>query len=436
MTLWSKKQHHQINTSYFHPEQYLNQVTINLANYSDLQKQLQLLNLTSEDLAIIKQLQPLATDLIQIMVNQFYDSISQAPNLIEIVSKYTKIERLKLTLSRHLAEMFDCQINDDYIQQRITIAHAHVRIGLESKWYINSFQSLITSFINFLDDLELSAKDAGMAVNAFTKLISLEQQLVIEAYEQKQKEIRIKNVEFKMNILASIQSTAEELSAISQETTASIQSLANQADTIAHSTQQGLTFVSSTQDKSNDGKKLLDDQTTLMNEMSKGITLMDETMDRLRVSSHKITEIVHFVTEIADQTNLLALNASIEAARAGEHGKGFAVVADEVRKLAEETKKAVQNVSHLIKETENNIESMYTSVNNVDTQIAKGVDMQSELSQSFNTIAEAVSGIKEKNEDTTEDITNISKLLENLSQGAVQVSSSSDHLIDVISSLK
>ncbi|WP_446677004.1 methyl-accepting chemotaxis protein [Rummeliibacillus suwonensis] len=169
--------------------------------------------------------------------------------------------------------------------------------------------------------------------------------------------------------------------------------------------------------------------------MSKSVAILDNTMSQLRVSSHKINEIVHLVTDIADQTNLLALNASIEAARAGEHGKGFAVVADEVRKLAEETKKAVQNVSQLIEDTENNIENMSSSVKSVDTQITNGVNMQNDLSQSFHQIAEAVAGIKVINEDTMEDITTISQLLNDLSDGATQVSASADQLTNIANNL-
>ena len=61
----------------------------------------------------------------------------------------------------------------------------------------------------------------------------------------------------------------------------------------------------------------------------------------------KIEELTGDIGEIAEQTNLLALNAAIESARAGEAGRGFAVVADEVRKLAEQSTHTADTIKGL-----------------------------------------------------------------------------------------
>lgn len=429
---WFKKQE---PASFLHIETFLPQVTLNVPHNTDLQIQIELMQLTVTDLAILKQLQSLVTPVIPQMVDNFYATISKSHELRNILGDSTRIERLKGTLAKHIGDIFNSCIDQQYIEEREQIAETHVRIGLTSKWYINSFQSLSTTFNMFLNSLDMPREELLQCVNAFAKVINLEQQLVIDAYEKERRRIRQEASDLKNTIIVKVQQTAEELNAISEETMSSLQIIAAQAEDIANATTQGLHFVDDTEVRSSRGREQLMQQNDLMDVVLASVEKLEETMDKLRDSSRKISDIVGLVTGIADQTNLLALNASIEAARAGEHGRGFAVVAEEVRKLAEETKSAVQNVSHLIRETESNIAGMADSVNSVDTQIQKSVDTQESISHSFTSIAEAVSGIKEQYMHTNEDIAQISGLITELTTGAELVATSSDSLVDAIHDL-
>lgn len=414
------------------PQTWQEQVILDLFKNKELEKQIQMIDLTKNDLAVIRQLQPHIQPYLEDLVTQFYQALEYGSGLNEIIQKNSSVDRLKVTLRRHLDEMFEGKINEAYINQRHTIAHVHVRIGLGTKWYMGSFQSFVSGLTDIIFSLNMSTADNILAIKAITKVLNFEQQLVIEAYDAQHERIRQEAADTKENLISTVRTTAEELGAISEETNASIQQLSAESDEIASFTKQGLFFVNSTEEKSQSGKLLLDQQSNQMKSILDSVTTLEETMTKLRISSKKISEIVGLVTSIADQTNLLALNASIEAARAGEHGRGFAVVADEVRKLAEETKSAVQSVSSLIQQTELSITNMESSVQHVDTQINESVDTQQQLSLSFNTIVDAMSGIKDQSERTTEQIVTMATVLDELTNATTQVASSSDRLISTI----
>ncbi len=75
-------------------------------------------------------------------------------------------------------------------------------------------------------------------------------------------------------------------------------------------------------------------------------------------SVNQVNALTQDILNIANQTNLLALNASIEAARAGEAGRGFAVVATEISHLAEEshtTANHIRQINGLVVEAVHNL---------------------------------------------------------------------------------
>ena len=87
------------------------------------------------------------------------------------------------------------------------------------------------------------------------------------------------------------------------------------------------------------------------------VTQVVVTMDDIRASSKKISDIIGVIDGIAFQTNILALNAAVEAARAGEQGRGFAVVASEVRSLAQRSADAAKQIKSLIETSVDRVEA-------------------------------------------------------------------------------
>ncbi|WP_068673796.1 methyl-accepting chemotaxis protein [Oceanobacillus sp. Castelsardo] len=129
-------------------------------------------------------------------------------------------------------------------------------------------------------------------------------------------------------------------------------------------------------------------------------------VEHLKQNAKQVEAIVSMVGEIAGQTNLLALNASIEAARAGEQGRGFSVVAEEIRKLADESAKAVENISSLISSIQHDVQLVVDKINS-------NVEVAKKESSNGKKTNEAMNQMEQSVNDVAEEIGNISELVDN-----------------------
>jgi methyl-accepting chemotaxis protein len=173
---------------------------------------------------------------------------------------------------------------------------------------------------------------------------------------------------------------------IVEQMTASLDGMAATAGNLAQLATQSVT-------QTDTGRKGIEKAVTQMGEVGQGTAATANSVLELQASSQKIAEIVGLISGIAGQTNLLALNAAIEAARAGEAGRGFAVVAEEVRKLAEQTETAAQQITSLIRENDESIQSTVGRMQQAKGDVESGVKLVNEAGHGFESIAEMVSNL-------------------------------------------
>jgi methyl-accepting chemotaxis protein len=207
-----------------------------------------------------------------------------------------------------------------------------------------------------------------------------------------------------------MQSTAQSMAGISEQTTQQANSVSDASRTASESVHVVATaseeLAASIQEISRQVSQSSQVTSQAVDEASRA----DVLIKGLDTGAQNIGEVVSLIQDIAEQTNLLALNATIEAARAGEAGKGFAVVASEVKNLASQTAKATEQISEQISQVQNSTAEAVTAVQGISETIRK-----------VDEIAAAIASAVEEQGAATAEITSG---VQNAAQGTEAVSSS------------
>ncbi|TSI04494.1 methyl-accepting chemotaxis protein [Lysinibacillus sp. BW-2-10] len=154
----------------------------------------------------------------------------------------------------------------------------------------------------------------------------------------------------------------------------------------------------------NTGKQLMHSSSKQMQKIDGIMIEAVKKMQNLEIQTKEISTLVTVIQDVANQTNLLALNASIEAARAKEHGAGFSVVADEVRKLADQVSNSISNITHIVASIQHETKLVETSLKDGYSEIKLGNEQIQSTEQTFQQITHSISGMVEKIQFITHDL--------------------------------
>ena len=212
------------------------------------------------------------------------------------------------------------------------------------------------------------------------------------------------------NSSSQLASAAEELNAVTEDSTRSLQQQNDEiqqaatavnemsvaVDEVASNAVQTSEESQNTATSANQGRDQINQVLISMGKLSDTIHSTTDEVQALAEQAQSINSVLDVIRAVADQTNLLALNAAIEAARAGEHGRGFAVVADEVRALAHRTQQSTGEIEEMINAIQQVTERTVAAMQ-ISATMSTSTQQQSELAgEAFSLVSGAVSQINER----------------------------------------
>lgn len=209
--------------------------------------------------------------------------------------------------------------------------------------------------------------DLGNGINLFMDKLQQILKMIIENTNHMENVVREVG-----ESVATSNDSATDLSAMTEELSATMQDVGHSVSVINNNTENVRGDVEMIAHKSGEinefskemkanADKMESDARNNMDKTNETIGIILEGLGKAIEDSHsvgQVTSLTDEILKISSQTNLLALNASIEAARAGEAGKGFAVVADEIRGLADssrETANRIQQINSVVVAAVNNL---------------------------------------------------------------------------------
>ncbi len=226
---------------------------------------------------------------------------------------------------------------------------------------------------------------------------------------------------------AALVTSAEELTALSQQMSANAEETSAQATTVSAAGEQVSnsvqTIAAGSEEMAASIREIAKNSSDAVMIASEAVRTTEATnaiVTKLGASSAEIGQVIKVITSIAQQTNLLALNATIEAARAGEAGKGFAVVANEVKELAKGTARATEDISAKIEAIQGDTKSAVDAIGQIRSIIHKISDYQHSIAGA---VEEQSSTTSEMSRNVAEAAKGSSEIAQNIA-GVAQAASS------------
>lgn len=390
-------------------------------------------------LANLRQIKPVVLAALPAILNRLYDRTQRVPELAAKFPSAERIQSIKQAQERHWTRLLDGRLDDAFVEEAVTIGHAHLHAGFDPSWYICAYSLVLGDMLACIRAHESLMQTKGRrahsadVLQAIGKALMFDVSLSIAAYCRDVDASKTHDVEGMINeIDRQVRDTVGSVSQYTQSMLDSAKSMAAVSAAVGRNSKDATHAAGSTLGSAQAVAAASEQLHASIREISQQVTRSAETaqaavsrmaetqgvVDELAKAAAEIGQVVKLIGDIAAQTNLLALNATIESARAGEAGKGFAVVAQEVKALAMQSGKSAQQISEQIGHIQNVARNTAASIGDVSATIGKFGDIAVSISAAVEEQTVATSEIAKTVAETADQAKHVNDLMTEVSARA------------------
>ena len=380
------------------------------------------------------------------LLDGFYAHVTRIGALGALLGDAANIARLKKAQRDHWEVLFSGRFDDDYYARVSRVGDAHVRIGLEPRWYMAGYSFVQSRLVDIFSAHYKRDREAmSNALKAASKAIYLDMELAISLYYEGMKRAAEDTLNSHADSFeATVSGLVEELAVSATDMRASAQALLGTAEV---GSSQSLAAASASEQASANVQTVAaaaEEMSSSISEVSRQVQqassvtteavaeaeTANENVKSLLEAAERIGTVVELINDIASQTNLLALNATIEAARAGEAGKGFAVVASEVKNLATQTAKATEDIAAQVAEIQSATQSSVTAISGIGETVSKVNEIANGIAAAMEEQNSATREISRNVQEAAEGTADVSKNLSEVSTAASETGESAGQVLE------